>query len=167
MSLQQITKNILHKNIHILFTKAYCVQMTKNYSWRNILAKIPIRIAVLTHCQINEIHVQIMRFTCCLNMGLNLKILNMSPKLLAWRYGKCCWPDWLSIQFWSQSVPLILTKKMITHKLCFWPQKQSVGSFDWPNHSSYPQLIILNAFRRKRTDWAADILYYFPLYVLG
>ena len=27
-------------------------------------------------------HVQIRRFTCCLNMGLNLKILQMSPELL-------------------------------------------------------------------------------------
>ena len=31
----------------------------------------------------SKIHVQIMRFTYCLNMGLNLIILNMSPELFA------------------------------------------------------------------------------------
>ena len=30
-----------------------------------------------------KIHVQIRRFACCLNMGLNLKILKMSPLLYA------------------------------------------------------------------------------------
>ena len=30
--------------------------------------------------------VPIRRFACCLNMGLNLKILKMSPALFAWRY---------------------------------------------------------------------------------
>ena len=33
-----------------------------------------------------KIHVQIRRFTCCLNMGVNLKILKISPALLAWHY---------------------------------------------------------------------------------
>ena len=33
-----------------------------------------------------KIHVQIMRFTCRFNMGLNLKILKMSPALFAWCY---------------------------------------------------------------------------------
>ena len=32
-------------------------------------------------------YVQIRRFTCCLNMGLNLKILKMSPPLFARRYN--------------------------------------------------------------------------------
>ena len=45
-----------------------------------------IRIAVYTHCQMNENHVQIRRFACYLNMGLNLKIYKMSPALFAWRY---------------------------------------------------------------------------------
>ena len=34
-----------------------------------------------------------MRFMCYLNMGLNLTILKMSPKLVAMVYGKCCSND--------------------------------------------------------------------------
>ena len=30
--------------------------------------------------------VRIRRFACCLNMGLNLKILQMSPELFTWRF---------------------------------------------------------------------------------
>ena len=33
-----------------------------------------------------KIHVQIRRFTSCLNMGLNMKIFKMSPALFAWHY---------------------------------------------------------------------------------
>ena len=35
-------------------------------------------LVVLTHCQMTRIHVQIRRFACCLDMGLNLKMLKMS-----------------------------------------------------------------------------------------
>ena len=41
---------------------------------------IRIKVAFLTHCQMNEIR----RITCCLNMYLNLKILKMSAKLFTW-----------------------------------------------------------------------------------
>ena len=54
-----------------------------------------------------KIHVQIRRFTCCLNMGLNLKILKMSPKLFTWRYKQK-----------ALQTRLIFSPKLLSTKSC-------------------------------------------------
>ena len=45
--------------------------------------------------KLTKIHVQIMRFKCCLNMVFNLTMPKLSPKMFAWHYkGKQCGLDW-------------------------------------------------------------------------
>ena len=55
----------------------------------------------------------------------------------------------------SQSVPLVLTKKMSTHTLCFWPQTTKVFEFKVAKHALFPALIH-NVFWRRQTVRASS-----------